>query len=159
MIRRRTLAAVALFALALSLPLVACKGTAKDEAPAIREAVTSYVRDVKHLSVDQMNIEVAELKVEGETATCKATFNLKAGGMPPLVYDYKLTKKDGKWSVATSSAAAGMAGHGGGSGMPGGMPPAGMPGAAGSGAAPMPAGHPPVGGSAAPAPAGSAAAH
>lgn len=138
----RSIRAVALLALAATVAVAAACAKKVDEGNAIRETVIAYVRDVKNLSVDQMNIEFADLKVEGETATVRATFNLKAGGMPPLVYDYKLVKKDGKWNVETSTSAAGMAGHGAGSAAA--MPASGMP--PGS-AAPLdlPPDHPPIG--------------
>lgn len=133
----RSTRALALLAVAATVALAAACAKKVDEGNAIRESVIAYVRDVKNLSVDQMNIEFADLKVEGETATVKATFNLKAGGMPPLVYDYKLTKKDGKWNVETSSSAAGMAGHGGSS--------APLPPGSAAPALDLPPDHPPVG--------------
>jgi hypothetical protein len=129
----------ALAAFALLAPLVACSKPKVDEAPAIKESVMTYVRDVRGLSVDQMNIDVQSVTVEGTKATAVVSFALKAGGMPPLAFEYQLEKKDGKWGVTGSKPAAGAAPHGGGapagSGMPSGMPP-------GMG---MPPGHPPVG--------------
>lgn len=105
--------------------------TPPDETPAITQAVKAYVREVKKIEVDKIDIAIKELKIVGDKAECQASFALKEQKEMAFTYAYTLEKKAGQWTVL-SSASAGQ-GH---AAMPGAIPGA-MEGG-------MPPGHPPL---------------
>jgi len=88
----------------LLLASAACTPASKpsEETSAIKDAILSYVTNVKHVAADQMNATVENITLEGDKATCTATFVSKSGAVPPLSYQYELKKIDGKWQVESS---------------------------------------------------------
>lgn len=139
------------FILLACLCLACSKATAPEaEKPAITEAVKTYVKDVKKIEVDKVDIVVKDLKIAGDKAECQATFALKDQKEMAFTYGYTLEKKAGTWAVLSS--ASGGKGHGA---MPGGIPGS-MPGGTEGG---MPPGHPALGDSNAPSGAPAMAGH
>ena len=124
---------------------VAGTSTAADP---VQEAVVKYLTEVRGLDLSKMNVSFGSPKVDGDKATCEASFKVKGmDDMPPMEYTYQLQKEGGAWKVLGSAGKDG--GHAGapssGAGMPAGHP--GMEGGAagqGGGSMGMPAGHPDV---------------
>ncbi len=117
------------------------------EHQAIADAIQDYIRNVRHVDTSKMTMALSDYKIEGDKASVTVSYGLQGSSMPAMVYDYKLAKKDGAWTV-TGSNPKGGEGHGGatnaGSGMPPGHP--GMPGMESShgGSNQLPAGHPAI---------------
>lgn len=133
---KRTLATLILLLVAICLACSKRGASPEAEAPAVTEAVKTYVKDVKKIEVDNLDVTVKDLKITGDQAECQASFALKKQKDVAFTYSYKLAKKAGKWAVLSSSSAG--QGH---SGMPGSAAPS-APGGMGAG---MPPGHPPMG--------------
>lgn len=114
---------------------IACKkgASATQETAGIKESVTTYLRDTKGISMEKIDLEIKDLVVKGETATCTASLTLKGEVPTTMAFNYELEKKAGKWAVKGSKP-GGDNPHG----AMGAPAPGGMPGA-------MPPGHPPMG--------------
>ncbi len=117
------------------------------EHQAIADAIQDYIRNVRHVDTGKMTMALSDYKIDGDKASVTVSYGLQGSSMPAMVYDYKLEKKDGAWTV-TGSSPKGGEGHGGamdaGSGMPPGHP--GMPQMESShgGSNQLPAGHPAI---------------
>lgn len=153
----------ALLALACEKPATPNSASATPAQPAgataapassdpVRAAVITYLTDVRGLDMSKMDLSVKNQKIEGDKASCDATFTVKGSpDMPPMEYTYELAKEAGAWKVTASrskgAAHAGTPASGG--DMPPGHPAMGGDANAmsGHGTAPpaMPSGHPPVG--------------
>lgn len=122
--------------IAAALALAGCN-RAPENKEAIRQAVTEHLSKNAALDMNQLNLEIADVKFQGNEATASVSIRPKSAPDQGMSMSYTLERKGDKWQVKGRGA-----GHGGGMGMPGGMPGAGM-GAPPPGAE-MPSGHPPV---------------
>ena len=83
----------------------------------IRGAIETYLREVRGIDPDVMQIELVEFQVDGSRAHAVARFS-SAQAPDGLEFEYELTRIEGGWEVSTSSP---RGGHGGGT-MPEGHP-------------------------------------
>jgi hypothetical protein len=138
---------------ALLLLAAGCK-RAPENKEAIRQAVTDHVTKNAGIDVSQINVEVGDVKFEGNQATAAVAFKPKGAPEQGMTMSYTLERQGEHWVVKGRGA-----GHGGGMGgaaeavpgqggaprsgeMPAGHPPVNNPGGAATGE--LPAGHPPV---------------
>lgn len=156
-------ALLALLALACEKPATPNSASATPAKPAaaaaspsssdpVQAAVITYLTEVRGLDLSKMDLALKNQKVEGDKATCDATFTVKGSpDMPPMEYSYELAKEAGAWKV-TASKSKGAA-HAG-TPAPGGEMPSGHPAMGGDAGAmsghgttapAMPPGHPAVG--------------
>lgn len=134
--------------LSLILAIAALCAAGCNRAPENRDAVQKAI--VEHLSknaaldMNQLNLEMGEVKFEGDQATATVAIKPKASPEQGMSMTYTLMRKGSEWQVQGKGA-----GHGGGMGS---MPPAGgsmempsgHPPASGAGGSDLPPGHPPV---------------
>ena len=93
----------------VAAPLLgACGDPAGDVArqeAAIKEAINSYLRDGRGLRPDAMQMELRDLRLDGEEAQAHVRFTA-AGAPAGLEYDYHLRREAGVWKVIDSSGAS-----------------------------------------------------
>ena len=106
---------------------------APQDKEAVRQAVTEHLSKNAALDINQLNVEVADVKFQGNEATASVAIKPKSAPEQGMTMSYTLERRGDKWQVKGRGA-----GHGGGMGMGAGAPGA-MP-----GAGEMPAGHPPT---------------
>jgi hypothetical protein len=99
---------------------------------AVRQAVTEHLSKNAALDINQLNVEVADVKFQGNEATASVAIKPKSAPDQGMTMSYTLERRGDKWQVKGRGT-----GHGGGMGMGGGMPGEG-------GAGQMPPGHPPT---------------
>lgn len=142
----------------VSVPIAAALllcGCSRDiqNADAVRAGVIDYLKSNQAtigLNVDAMQIDVTSVSFQKDEARAAVAFQAKTGGdNTPMLINYTLDRKGGKWVVRPGAQGGGANPHGGGA--PPDMPqlPPGHP-STGSGATPapkgqLPPGHPPVG--------------
>jgi hypothetical protein len=120
--------------------LIAGCNRAPENREAIREAVTEHVTKNAGIDMNQITLEVGDVKFEGNEATAAVSFKPKGAPEQGMNMSYTLERRGEKWVVKGRGA-----GHGGGMGGGMGSPMGSGPGA--SGAEPggeLPQGHPPV---------------
>jgi hypothetical protein len=125
---------------------------APENKDAVRQAVTEHLSKNAALDMNQLNVEVADVKFQGNEATASVAIKPKSAPEQGMTMSYTLERRGEKWQVKGRGS-----GHGGGMGMGGGtpnaapdagqMPPGHPPASAAGGntkAGELPAGHPPV---------------
>ena len=154
------------------LAAVGC-GSLGDQKPAIEKAIKDHLASRSDLAINQMVLDVKDVKVEGDKAGADVVFRVTNAPEMQMGYHYDLARESGSWKVlqgrtaqANSNHPAGSAdpttsdpnalppGHpaisnGPGGEMPGGtsgeLPPGHPPmGVPEGGAGAMPPGHPPM---------------
>jgi len=74
-----------------------------DDAVPVKEAVVDYLKSVKQVDTDRMEIRISDVEVDGERASCLASFALNGdAAFPPMLYRYTLEKQETGWKVASS---------------------------------------------------------
>jgi hypothetical protein len=101
----------------LTLCLAACH-RGQQNTDAVRQALVDYLAK-KGLSTASMDINVANVKFDGDKADASVTFAAKGAPSAQMAIQYSLELKDGKWTV---TGRAGADQHSGGK-----MPPATSP--------------------------------
>jgi len=137
-----------------ALALAGCK-KAGENKEAVKEGVLTHLSKNAALDVNQLAIDVTDVKFNGNEATATVSIKPKSAPEQAMSMSYTLERQGEKWLV--KGKAAGHAGGGGGMGAPmeGGapssspapvMPPSGMGGGESGpgGAKDLPSGHPPV---------------
>ncbi len=113
-----------------------------DETGDVEKAVLGYLSEVKQIDTSRMEAELSDLVVEGDNATCTASFSLKDDpAFPGMAFRYSLERREGTWTVVSSSAGAEGSPHG----APGGEPPAHGMMQTHEPVEDLPEGHPPIG--------------
>jgi hypothetical protein len=130
------------------LLVAGCK-RAPENSEAIRQAVIEHVKKNAGIDMNQINVEIRNVKFEGSQASAAVSFKPKGSPDQGMSMSYTLERQGDKWVVKGRGG-----GHGGMSGgmdsggtrgagdLPSGHPPVNNPGAASGGD--LPAGHPPV---------------
>jgi hypothetical protein len=137
---------------AIAVAVSACK-RAPENKEAIRQAITQHVTKNAGIDMNQISLEVGDVKFEGNQATAAVSFKPKGAPEQGMNMSYTLERRGNEWVVKGRGAGhGGMGGAmGGGMGaggdaaageMPSGHPPVNSPGGAAKGD--LPAGHPPV---------------
>jgi hypothetical protein len=130
-----------LYLLCAALLLAGCK-RAPENKEAIRQAVADHVTKNAGIDMNQIELEVGDVKFEGNEATAPVRFKPKGAPEQGMSISYTLERRGDQWVVKGKGAGHGGGAMGGGSmGSPMGAGP-GASGAEKSGE--MPAGHPPV---------------
>ena len=130
-----------------SLLLIVCLAGCHRGQPdqtAVRQAMLDYLAK-KGMNMPAMEINVADVKFNGDKADARVSFSVKGSGVEQMAIQYQLESKDGKWTVIGRQGADQ---HGAGK-MPQAMPAEGAPGMANPHGGAMPA---PGGGGKMPAP-------
>jgi hypothetical protein len=99
-----------------SLTLAGCSSSRQLESKeAVQKAIEAYLAQRQNLTLSNMNMEVAEVKFEGETATAEVKFQSKQNSSLAVNVHYKLKRRGDKWEVESTTPAAGSGGspHGG----------------------------------------------
>ena len=95
----------------MTIFLMASQGCGKiqntDSKEAVQKAVEAYLLERQNLMMANMDVEVAEVKFEGDTATADVKFRSKQSSQMVVQIQYKLKKSDTGWQVVTSSPAQG----------------------------------------------------
>src|SRR3990172_3454098 len=93
------------FILLLLFAFVTCgpsSPSSEDETAAIRKAIVSYLQS-KHIKTDKMTFALSGVVLKDQRATCKVAFKLTDQtlnqNLPPIEYEYLLTKVSGEWQV------------------------------------------------------------
>ena len=127
-----------LFTAALAVT-AGCNRAPENNKEAVRQAVTEHLSKNAALDMNQLTLDVADVKFQGNEATANVSIKPKSAPDQGMTMAYTLERQGDKWQVKGRGA-----GHGGGGmGMPGGMP-GGMGGATPPAGAEIPSGHPPV---------------
>lgn len=92
--RCRTLILLALVSLSLS----ACQRDPADPEAAIRAAINEHLSKKSGLALDNIEMEVQEVDIRGETAEAQVVFRTKAGA-GEMLFRYVLRREDGRWVV------------------------------------------------------------
>jgi hypothetical protein len=137
-----------IIAVASALVIVGCS-RAPENRDAVREAVTEHLSKNAALDMNQLTVDIADVKFQGNEATASVAIKPKSAPEQGMTMSYTLERRGDKWQVKGRGAGhgGGMGTEGGmdpqpGSGMPSGHPPVNAPGGTKSGD--LPAGHPPV---------------
>ena len=99
-----------------SLALAGCSGSKQVESKeAVQKAIEAYLAQRQNLMLANMNMEVAEVKFEGETATADVKFRSKQNSSLAVNVHYKLKRRGDKWEVESTTPTTGQGGspHGG----------------------------------------------
>ena len=147
----------ALIVAALAVAGVACN-RAPDNKEAVKAGVIEHLQKNAALDMNQLNVEVGDVKFEGNRAVASVGINPKSAPDQGMKMNYTLERRGDKWIV--QGRGAGHGGMGGGGAMGGGMgmggtdlkdqphggamPPPGVKGDTKGGSGELPAGHPPV---------------
>jgi hypothetical protein len=117
---------------------------APENKEAVRQAVTEHLSKNAALDMNQLNVEVADVRFQGNEATASVAIKPKSAPEQGMTMSYTLERRGDKWQVKGRGAghAGGMGAQGAGE-MPAGHPPVSSPDAA-SQRGDLPAGHPPV---------------
>jgi hypothetical protein len=108
---------VAILALA-SLTLMCTKREDTSQAE-VREAIETHLKQRSNLVLANMDLELQEVKISGDTATALVQFRSKQSPNAVVGVSYKLRRVDGRWKVESTSSTTGMGGNPhGGAGMP-----------------------------------------
>jgi ABC-type transporter MlaC component len=100
--------------LASLLGLAGCKSTSEDPKAAVQAAIEKRLKDQPNLMLQNMTLEVGEVKINGDTAEADAKFTSKQAPNLTVGVHYSLRKSNGQWEVVSSSSSgAGMNPHGG----------------------------------------------
>lgn len=96
--------------------VAACGGASKTQSKeAVQKAIEAYLAQRQNLMLANMNMEVAEVKFEGDTAEAEVKFRSKQSTTLAVSVHYKLKRTADGWQVESSSSAggAGTSPHGG----------------------------------------------
>ena len=103
--------AVVVLFLVFILALAGCKSSQKAESKeAVQKAIEAYLEQRKNLMLANMNLEVAEVKFEGETAAAEVKFRSKQSSNLVVNVHYKLKRSGDGWRVESSIPAGGTGG-------------------------------------------------
>ncbi|MGB0037056.1 MAG: hypothetical protein WBP79_16430 [Candidatus Acidiferrales bacterium] len=102
-----------LSAVGLALALIAGCHKQQSDADAIRSGITSHLASLKTLSLSSMDVDVAEVSIQGTQAHAQVSFRPKAGAPQgaSMQVSYQLEKHDGQWVVTKTEAAGGVIVH------------------------------------------------
>ncbi len=109
-----------------------CKSRSLESKQAVQAAVTKHLQQQSNLSFNNMNMEVQDVKFEGDRAQAEVKFSSKDRPELAVGVRYVLRRAGDHWEVESSSPTSGMGT--GSHGVTGGAPPAPAP----SGTAPQP---------------------
>ena len=123
---------ISIVALILCCVLGAGCNKAQQDDKAIRAALEKHLSERGNLNMAAMDMEVKQVKVEGNRAEAQVEFRVKQGG-PSMQMAYTLERQGNAWVVRGATPAGGGMAH----------PPTGA-GTPPSGAGDLPAGHPPM---------------
>ncbi len=95
----------------ISIVIVAgCSGPSKPQSKeAVQKAVEPYHAQRENLMLANMNMEVAEVKFEGDTAEAEVRFRSKQSASLAVTVHYKLKRTAAGWQVESSTSAGGGA--------------------------------------------------
>ena len=120
-----------------------------DQKAAIQEAIEEHLSRRSDLAMDQMVLEMGEVKVEGDDAEAEVVFRTTSEPAMRMAYHYELRREGGRWQVASGRPSAAEVPHptlgetgeqeSSNPALPEGHP------AIPDGGAPLPEGHPPIG--------------
>jgi hypothetical protein len=101
------------------LTLMCTKREAASKAE-VREAIEAHLKQRPNLMMANMDLEVQDVKISGDTADALVQFRSKQSPNLVVGVSYKLRRVDGRWKVESTSSTSGMGGnpHGGGTPAP-----------------------------------------
>lgn len=123
-----------------------------DQKPAIEKAIKDHLSSRSDLAINQMVLDVKEVKVEGDKAGAEVIFRVTNAPEMQMGYHYELAREGGAWKVLQGRPAQANSSHPSGSADPGAADPNALPpghpplsgGMGGDMSGEMPAGHPPL---------------
>jgi hypothetical protein len=86
------------FALAVLLASVGCNRLTSQEGN-IEQAIKDHLSQRGDLSMDQMVMELGEVKVDGEAAGAEVVFRTTSDPPARMSYHYELRRQDNTWKV------------------------------------------------------------
>lgn len=78
---------------------------------AIQKAIEEHLSGRDDLAMDQMVMEMGEVKVEGESASAEVVFRTTSEPPMRMAYHYVLRREGGRWQVASGRPSAAEAPH------------------------------------------------
>ncbi|MBI4166325.1 MAG: hypothetical protein HY508_11390 [Acidobacteria bacterium] len=103
--------AVLMLLLIPSLVLAGCNRSHKAESKeAVQKTIETYLEQRKNLTLANMDLEVAEVKFEGETANAEVKFRSKQSSDFTVSVHYKLKRSGEGWQVESSTPTGGTGG-------------------------------------------------
>jgi hypothetical protein len=99
-------------AVVLALFLNACKSGGSNSKAAIQTAIEQHLRKQPNVMLNNMTLEVRDVKFEGEKAKAEVKFRSKQSPDLAVGVRYVLRKAGDHWEVESSSPSGGMGGHG-----------------------------------------------
>ena len=103
--------ALLVFFFIASLVLSGCSGSKRVESKeAVQKAIEAYLAQRQNLMLANMNLEIAEVKFEGDTATADVKFRSKQNSSLAVNVHYKLKRRGDTWEVESTTPATGPGG-------------------------------------------------
>ena len=85
-----------------------CSSSSKtDSREAVQKAIESYLGQQQNLMLANMDMEVAEVKFEGQTAEAEVKFRSKQSSNLAVSVRYKLKQTQDGWQVESGTSAGG----------------------------------------------------
>jgi hypothetical protein len=130
-----------------AVAMIAACNRAPESNEAVRQAIMQHLSKNAALDMNQLDVEMRDVKFEGSQATANVAIKPKASPDQGMTMTYTLVRRGSEWQVQGKGAGhgAGMGAAppaGAGTDLPSGHPPVSSPGGTPSGE--LPAGHPPV---------------
>jgi hypothetical protein len=82
-----------------------------DQKAAIQEAIEDHLSERDDLAMDQMVLEMGEVKVEGDSAEAEVVFRTTSEPAMRMAYHYELRREGGRWQVASGRPSAAEVPH------------------------------------------------
>ena len=82
-----------------------------DQKAAVQEAIEEHLSRRPDLSMDQMVLEMGEVKVEGDSAEAEVVFRTTSEPPMRMAYHYELRREGGRWQVASGRPSAAEVPH------------------------------------------------
>ena len=100
--------ALLVFFFIASLALSGCSGSKRVQSKeTVQKAIEAYLAQRQNLMLANMNLEIAEVKFEGETATAEVMFRSKQNSSLAVNVHYKLKRRGDTWEVESTTPATG----------------------------------------------------
>ena len=92
----------------ITVLLTACGESARDQSNrAVQNAIEAYLRQRQNLMLANMDLEVKEIKIDGDTAEAEVRFRSKQNAALAVTVRYKLKRAGQGWQVESSTSEGG----------------------------------------------------
>jgi hypothetical protein len=101
------------WALVLCLAAVGCHKSDKQQSDAVRDGIRQYLSSLNTLNLSAMDMNVTNVKIDGNQAQADVEYTPKSGGAPGagMKVSYSLEKRGEQWVVVKKNAKGGSIEH------------------------------------------------